>query len=95
MTYFYNTLGVLGAALLIILAFDLWRFLLKLGNTCLDCWSEESKKARKWMKDFKYIDWHVVKTSQPPNDKMITLHLRSRGNGEYIETCVSIDKSKY
>lgn len=92
MIYFYNTLGVLGAVLLLILVVDLWRFLSQLGYTYLEYVNEESRRARKWMKDFKDVSWQVVRVSQPPNDKMITLHLRSRDNDEPLITKVSIDK---
>lgn len=95
MEYFYNTLGVLGAGLLIILAFDLWRIIIKLVGTYLERTDKEAKEALAWIRKLKDISWYVYNTSQPPNEKMITLHLRSRGSGEYLETNVSIDKDKY
>lgn len=98
MVYFYNTLGVLGAILLIVLVYEVCCFILRFSEDHLekqlDYASEESKKAREWMKNFKKTSWIVVRTSQPRNDKMITLHLRSFGN-ESMETEVCIDKGKY
>lgn len=98
MEYFYNTLGVLGAISLIVIIHAFLKLLLKACEMGIDYLNKESLEARKWVSNFKDIRWCLIGTSQPPNDKMITLHFRSHGGdmeGEYLETKISIDKGKY